>query len=285
MTSNSSGPQSVLPPLDPDTPRRVRVPHLRMAKAHGERLSMLTAYDTPTAQIFDGAGIDLLLVGDSYGDNILGHETTLPTTTDELIPVVRAVSRGARRAMVVADLPFGTYEASAELAFTTSVRMVKEGGANAVKLEGGADVVPHVKLLTQAGIPVLGHLGFTPQSENVLGGKRIQGRGDGAAEKLSADAVALQDAGAAAIVLEMVPGPVASRITEILDIPTIGIGAGPACDGQVLVWLDMAGIGDWSPSFAKRYAELGQELRTAAMQYADDVRAGTFPAEEHTFDS
>lgn len=282
MTSQT--PESALPPINVDPPRRVRVHHLRAAKERGERLSMLTAYDTPTAQIFDTAGIDMLLVGDSYADNILGLDSTLPVTLDQLLPVVRAVSRGAKRAMVVADLPFGTYEFSPELAFTNAVRVLKEGQAHAVKIEGGAELVPHVKALTQAGIPVVGHLGFTPQSENVLGGKRIQGRGDGATEKLCEDAVALQDAGAVAVVLEMVPGPAAAQVTEILQVPTIGIGAGPACDGQVLVWLDLAGMGDWSPRFAKRYLEMGRELHDAAADYAQEVRSGTFPAAEHTFD-
>lgn len=284
MVSSTSSSPSALPAVGVDPPRRVRVHHLRAAKERGERLSMLTAYDTPTARIFDDAGIDMLLVGDSYGDNILGHDTTIPTTMSELLPVVRAVARGAKRAMVVADLPFGTYEASPQLAFTNGVRMLKEGHAQAVKLEGGAELVPHVELLTRTGVPVVGHLGFTPQSENVLGGKRIQGRGDGAVEKLCEDAVALQDAGAIAIVLEMVPGPAAAQVSEVLAIPTIGIGAGPSCDGQVLVWLDMAGMGDWSPSFAKRYAELGQALHQAASEYAADVRAGTFPAERHTYE-
>lgn len=280
MATNDSG--SALPPVDP--PRRVRVHHLRQAKERGERITMLTAYDTPTAQIFDAAGIDMLLVGDSYGDNMLGLESTIPVTVDQLIPVVRAVSRGTKRAMVVADLPFGTYELSPELAFENAVRMLKEGHAHAVKTEGGSEVADHVRVLTQAGIPVVGHIGFTPQSENLLGGKRIQGRGDGAAERLSAEAKALQDAGAIAVVLEMVPGPVAAQVTEVLDVPTIGIGAGPACDGQVLVWLDLAGMGDWSPSFAKRYLEMGKALKEAAATYADEVRAGTFPAQEHTFD-
>lgn len=274
---------SALPPLDP--PRRVRVHHLKDAKARGERISMLTAYDTPTAKIFDTAGIDMLLVGDSYGDNMLGLESTLPVTMDELVTVVRAVARGTKRAMVVADLPFGTYELSPELAFTNAVRMMKEGQAHAVKIEGGTEITPHVQTLTEAGIPVVGHLGFTPQSENMLGGKRIQGREDGAAAKLCEDAVALQAAGAVSIVLEMVPGPVAAQVTEVLEIPTIGIGAGPACDGQVLVWLDLAGMGEWSPSFAKRYLEMGQALKDAADQYAQEVRSGTFPGPEHTFDT
>lgn len=282
MTTQS--PDSALPPVDMANPRRVRVHHLREAKERGERLTMLTAYDTPTAMIFDAAGIDMLLVGDSYADNMLGMESTLPVTVDELIPVVRAVTRGAKRAMVVADLPFGAYELSAELAFENAVRIMKEGRAHAIKIEGGVEIIPQVKALTQAGIPVMGHIGFTPQSENLLGGKRIQGRGDGAVDKMCEDAVALQDAGAIAIVLEMVPGPAAARVTEILHVPTIGIGAGPACDGQVLVWLDLAGMGDWSPSFAKRYVEMGNLLQGAAEQYASEVRSGTFPSEDHTFD-
>ncbi len=264
-------------------PRRVRVHHLRQAKERGERLTMLTAYDYPTARIFDEAGIDLLLVGDSIGNTMHGQATTIPVTVDELVPAVRAVSVAAQRALVVADLPFGSYEASPEQAFATAVRMLKEGGAHAVKFEGGARVAAQVRMLTEAGIPVVGHLGFTPQSENLLGGKRVQGRGDEAAERLSADAVALQDAGAVAVVLEMVPAPLAARVTEVLQIPTIGIGAGAQCDGQVLVWLDMAGMGDWSPRFAKQFAQVGRALGDAARAYAEEVRAGTFPDEAHSF--
>lgn len=264
-------------------PRRVRVHHLRQAKEEGRRITMLTAYDTPTARIFDSAGIDVLLVGDSLGDNVLGHESTLPVTLEEMIPHIRAVARGTQRALVVADLPFGTYEASPQQALATSVRLMKETGVHAVKLEGGQRVADHVRLITQSGIPVMGHLGFTPQSEHQLGGKRVQGRGDQAAERLSEDAVALQEAGAFSVVLEMVPAPVAARVTEVLHIPTIGIGAGPDCDGQVLVWFDMAGMTDWSPRFAKRYAELGTHLADAARVYAEEVRSGAFPAAEHSF--
>lgn len=275
--------RTALPPVDAERPRRVRVHHLRAAKAAGERITMLTAYDVPTARIFDAAGIDMLLVGDSIGDNMLGHDSTIPVTTDELVPAVRAVSRGSRRAMVVADLPFGSYEASPAQAMATAVRMLKEGGAHAVKLEGGARVAEHVRLLSDSGIPVVGHLGFTPQSENMLGGKRVQGRGAEALDRLHADAKALQDAGAVALVLEMVPAPVASELSRDLQIPTIGIGAGGGCDGQVLVWLDMAGMGDWSPRFARRFAELGDALGDAARSYADAVRTGEFPAAEHTY--
>jgi 3-methyl-2-oxobutanoate hydroxymethyltransferase len=268
---------------DAARPRRFRVHHLRQAKERGERLTMLTAYDFPTARIFDEAGIDMLLIGDSIGNTMHGQDTTIPVTVDELIPAVRAVSAAARRALVVADLPFGSYEASAEQAFATAVRMLKEGGAHAVKFEGGRRVAAQVRMLTDAGIPVVGHLGFTPQSENLLGGKRVQGRGDEAAERLSADAVALQDAGAVAVVLEMVPAPLAARVTEVLQIPTIGIGAGAACDGQVLVWLDMAGMGDWSPRFAKQFGAVGRALGDAARAYAEEVRSGTFPDAAHSF--
>lgn len=265
-------------------PRRVRVHHLREAKEHGRRLTMLTAYDLPTARIFDDAGVDMLLVGDSMADNMLGHENTLPVTLEEMIPAARAVARGARRALVVADLPFGTYEASPEQAHASAVRMMKEAGVHAVKIEGGRRITDQVRLLTQSGIPVVGHLGFTPQSENVLGGKRIQGRGD-AAEQLKSDALALQEAGAIAVVLEMVPAPVARDVTEILHVPTIGIGAGPDCDGQVLVWLDMAGMGDWSPRFAKQFGQVGAALSQAAKDYVAEVTGGTFPGPEHTYTS
>ncbi|WP_102508358.1 3-methyl-2-oxobutanoate hydroxymethyltransferase [Sanguibacter massiliensis] len=265
-------------------PRRVRVHHLREAKDDGRRLTMLTAYDLPTARIFDDAGVDMLLVGDSMADNMLGHENTLPVTLEEMIPAARAVARGARRALVVADLPFGTYEASPEQAHASAVRMMKEAGVHAVKIEGGRRITDQVRLLTQSGIPVVGHLGFTPQSENVLGGKRIQGRGD-AAEQLKSDALALQEAGAIAVVLEMVPAPVARDVTEILHVPTIGIGAGPDCDGQVLVWLDMAGMDDWSPRFAKQFGQVGAALSQAAKDYVAEVTGGTFPGPEHTYTS
>lgn len=268
----------------PPAPRRVRIHHLLDAKARGERITMLTAYDFATARIFDEAGIDVLLVGDSLGDNVLGYDTTIPVTVDEMVLHTRSVARATKRALVVADLPFGSYEASPQDAFAAASRMLKEGGANAVKFEGGRRVAEQVRVLTAAGIPVMGHLGFTPQSENALGGRRVQGRADGAAETLCEDAVALQEAGAFAVVLEMVPRPVAAQVTEVLRIPTIGIGAGPECDGQVLVWLDMAGVGDWSPRFAKRWAELGSALGEAARSYADEVRGGTYPGPEHSFD-
>ncbi|NTW38680.1 MAG: 3-methyl-2-oxobutanoate hydroxymethyltransferase [Cellulomonadaceae bacterium] len=265
-------------------PKRVRVHHLREAKERGERITMLTAYDAPTAQIFDEVGTDVLLVGDSLADNFYGMGSTIPVTVDQMIIHTRAVAGATHHALVVADLPFGSYEASPQIAHATAVRMLKEAGAHAVKFEGGRRVAEHVRLLVSTGIPVMGHLGFTPQSENALGGKRVQGRGEEAAERLCADALALQDAGAFAVVLEMVPAPLAARVTEILAIPTIGIGAGPHCDGQVLVWPDMAGLSDWSPRFAKRFGQLRTQLADAASAYNAEVRSGTFPAQEHSFD-
>ncbi len=266
-------------------PQRVRVHHLREAKERHEPLTMLTAYDAVCARIFDEAGIDILLVGDSIGDNMLAHPNTIPVTVDEMIPAVRAVARTAKRALVVADLPFGSYEASPAQCLATSVRMLKEGYAHAVKFEGGAHLAGHIELCTRSGIPVVAHLGFTPQAENLLGGKRVQGRGTAAAEKLVKDAKALQDAGAVAVVLEMVPAPLAARATEILAIPTIGIGAGPDVDGQVLVWTDMAGMGSWSPRFARQFGAVGQELFAATRRYATAVRERQFPGPEHTYQS
>ncbi|WP_285882577.1 3-methyl-2-oxobutanoate hydroxymethyltransferase [Georgenia satyanarayanai] len=264
-------------------PKRVRVHHLAQMKERGEPITMLTAYDAVTGRIFDEAGIDMLLVGDSIGNTMLGLHGTIPVTLDEMIPAARAVTGAAHRAMVVADLPFGSYEASPQHAFASAVRMLKEGGVHAVKLEGGERIAEHVRLLSRSGIPVVGHLGFTPQSENSLGGARVQGRGDEAAERLVQDAVALQEAGAVAVVLEMVPAPVAERATEVLHIPTIGIGAGPGCDGQVLVWTDMAGMTAWAPRFARKFGDVGAALYTATRTYAGAVRERTFPGPEHTF--
>lgn len=263
--------------------KKVRIHHFREMKSRGEKITMLTAYDLPTARLLDAAGVDVLLVGDSLGDNILGHGNTAAVTLDEMIPFVRAVTRGAHHAFVVADLPFGTYEVSPEQAVASSIRLVKEGGAHAVKFEGGRRVAAQAKAVVDAGIPFVGHLGFTPQSENAIGGRRVQGRADGAYEQLLADAVALQDAGACLIVFEMVVEPIATKLTKALDVPTIGIGAGPHTDGQVLVWLDMAGMGEWSPSFAKRYGEVGAAIQSAAQAYVADVRGGTFPDPEHYF--
>ena len=264
--------------------RRVRIPHLQAMKSEGRRWAMLTAYDMYSAQIFDEAGIPVLLVGDSAGNNVYGYETTVPVTLDEMIPLVRAVSGAARRAMVVADMPFGSYGGSPQQGFDSAVRLRKEGLAHAVKLEGGLAMVPTVKLLTDAGIPVMAHVGFTPQSEHQLGGYRVQGRGD-AADVLVDEARALESAGAFAVVLEMVPAPVAARVTEVLSIPTVGIGAGPGTDAQVLVWSDFAGLRSGrAPRFVKKYADLRTTLLDAARAYSADVESGDFPAAEHSFD-
>lgn len=263
--------------------RKVRVHHLRELKERGEPWPMLTAYDMYTAQLFDEAGIPVLLVGDSAANNVFGYDTSLPVTVDELLPLVRGVTRSVHRALVVADLPFGSYQLSPEQALATSVRFMKEGRAHAVKLEGGRRFAPHVEALTTAGVPVMGHIGFTPQSEHNLGGYRVQGRGE-AGEALLADALALQEAGAFAVVMEMVPAEAAKRITAELHIPTVGIGAGPDCDAQVLVWQDMAGLRRGkAPRFVKRYADLAGVLSGAASAFADEVRRGEFPATEHTF--
>ena len=266
-----------------DAPKRVRVHHLQAAKRNGERLVMLTAYDAVTARIFDEAGVDMLLIGDSIGNTMHGYATTLPVTLDEIVVAARAVAGAAQHAFVVADLPFGSYESGPEQALATAVRVMKETGVAAVKLEGGRRVVPQIRALTDAGIPVVGHLGYTPQSENLLGGPRVQGRGDEAAARLREDALAISEAGVVALVLEMVPAPVAAAVTEVVPVPTIGIGAGAGCDGQVLVWVDMAGMTAWSPRFAKRFGEIGAALSAAARAYADEVRAGTFPDEAHQF--
>jgi 3-methyl-2-oxobutanoate hydroxymethyltransferase len=263
--------------------KRIRIHHLRGMKERGERFAMLTAYEQFAAEIFDEAGIPLLLVGDSAANNVFGYETTLPVTVDELLPLVRAVARSARRALVIADLPFGAYQSSPVQALDTSVRFMKEGGAHAVKLEGGLHVVPHVEAIVQAGIPVMAHIGFTPQSEHGLGGYRVQGRGD-SGDDLVKHALALEEAGAFAVVLEMVPSEVAARVTEELAIPTIGIGAGPHCDGQVLVWQDMAGLRKGPmPRFVKQYADLRTALSGAARAFSDDVVAGTYPTEEQSY--
>ena len=263
--------------------RRIRVPHLQQMKERGEKWVMLTAYDMYTAEIFDEAGIPALLVGDSAGNNVYGFETTVPVTVEGAAYSVSAKS--LKRAMVVGDLPFGSYQASPQQALATATRFMKEGLAHAVKLEGGKAMVPEVELLVRAGIPVMGHIGFTPQSEHVLGGYKVQGRGEGA-DKLLEDALALEAAGCFAVVMEMVPAPAAARVTEALRIPTIGIGAGPDCDAQVLVWQDMAGLrGGRAPRFVKKYADLRTDLRGAAEAYAADVAAGTFPAPEHSFEA
>jgi 3-methyl-2-oxobutanoate hydroxymethyltransferase len=263
---------------------RVRVHHLQQAKERGEKWAMLTAYDVNTAAVFEEAGIPVLLVGDSAGNVVLGHTSTVPVTVEDILMLTRAVVRGTKRTLVVADMPFGSYESGPEQALATAVRLMKEGGAQAVKLEGGVRVAAQIRLITEAGIPVMAHVGFTPQSEHGLGGYRVQGRGAGA-EQLLADARAVQEAGAFAVVLEMVPADVAAQVTKELAIPTIGIGAGVDCDAQVLVWPDMAGLtAGRVPRFVKRYADLRGELLRAAREYADDVRTGSFPGPEHSFE-
>ncbi|WP_275669604.1 MULTISPECIES: 3-methyl-2-oxobutanoate hydroxymethyltransferase [Actinomyces] len=262
----------------------MRVHHLLSAKERGEKLTMLTAYDAVTARILDAAGTDMLLVGDSLGNVMLGYDSTMPVTLDEIAVATRSVARATERALVVADLPFGTYEAGPEQALASAVRLMRVG-ANAVKLEGGRPRAATVRALSDAGIPVVGHLGFTPQSVNKLGGFRVQGRGQEAQEALLADAVALADAGVIGMVLEMVPEPVAARITQTVPVPTIGIGAGVHCDGQVLVWTDMAGMTAWKPRFARQFGQVGQALQQAAQDYNTAVRDASFPGPAESFEA
>jgi 3-methyl-2-oxobutanoate hydroxymethyltransferase len=261
------------------THRRITILDLAAAKKRGEKWAMLTAYESLTAEIFDEAGIPVLLVGDSAGNNFLGEENTIPVTVDELIPLTRAVVRGSKRALVVADLPFGSYESSPELALATSIRFFKEAGAMAVKLEGAQ--IESVKKLVASGIPVMGHVGLTPQSMHQLGGYRVQGRSDG--DVIVEAAKALEKAGAFAIVLELVPAELAKRITEELSIPTIGIGAGINCDAQVLVWTDLMGLTKKAPKLAKAYRDLRSEISSATKEFADDVRSGAFPTADQSF--
>ncbi len=262
---------------------KVRTHHLQQWKTEGHKWSMLTAYDYSTARAFDDAGIPVLLVGDSAANVVYGYDTTVQVSIDELIPLVRGVVKGAPHALVVADLPFGSYESGPMQALATATRFMKETGVHAVKLEGGERVAEQIAMLTQAGIPVIAHIGFTPQSVNGLGGFRVQGRGD-AAEQTIHDAIAVAEAGAVAVVLEMVPAELATQITGKLTIPTVGIGAGPNCDAQVLVWQDMAGMTTGKTAkFVKRFGDVGGELRRAAEQYSSEVASGSFPAEEHSF--
>ena len=264
--------------------RRITIIDLQAATDRGERWSMLTSYDTLTAGVFEQAGVRALLVGDTSAEMVLGFQTTVPMTMDRLIPMVQAVVRGTRTALVVADLPFGSYEAGPEVALQNAVRHLKEGRAQAVKLEGGHRVLPQVRAMTAAGIPVMGHLGLTPQSVNTLGGvRRVQGRG-AAGDQLLADAHALQDAGAFAVVLESVPADLGRRVSAALRIPTVGIGAGPYCDAQILVWQDMAGLTSGRlPRFVKRYASLHETLLDATRRFTDDVSGGRYPDAEHSY--
>jgi 3-methyl-2-oxobutanoate hydroxymethyltransferase len=263
--------------------RRVTVNDLARAKEQGEHWPMITCYDALTAGVFDSAGIPVMLVGDSAANVVYGYDTTIPVTVDELIPLVRAVTRGSQRAMVVADLPFGSYQSSPAQALETAARFMKEAGAHAVKIEGGARVLSQVEALTAAGVPVMAHLGLTPQSVNTMGGYRVQGRGE-AGQTLLQDAKALQNAGAFAVVLELVPADLADMVTRSLAIPTIGIGAGATTDAQVLVWQDMAGLTPGKPpKFVKQYADMRSVLTNAVTQWADEVSSGTYPGPEHEY--
>lgn len=263
--------------------RRVTMRDLAEASRRGERWPMITAYDAMTAAIFDDAGVPALLVGDSAAMVVFGHDSTLPVTVDELLPLVKAVVRGSRRSLVIADLPFGSYQASPAQALETAAAFMKEGGAQSVKLEGGASVLPQVEALASAGVPVIGHLGLTPQSVNLFGGYRVQGRGE-SGDLLMRDAKALEASGAAAVVLEVVPADLAARVTEILSIPTIGIGAGPGTNAQVIVWQDLVGLGSGpAPRFVKRYADMRTVLGDAVRAWSDDVTSGAYPADEHSY--
>jgi 3-methyl-2-oxobutanoate hydroxymethyltransferase len=265
-------------------PDKLSLPRLLEMKRRGEKIAMLTAYDAPSARLADEAGLDLILVGDSAAMVVLGHESTLPVTLDEMLMMTRAVSRATRRALVVGDLPFGAYQESDERAVASAVAMVKEGGAEIVKLEGSDRRLSRVRAIVDAGIPVMGHIGLTPQSATMLGGYTPQGRTASQARRLYDAALALEAAGCSALVLEAVPAPVASHITTALAVPTIGIGAGAGCDGQVLVWHDLLGLTrDPVPRFVKRYANLTAEIGRALAAYASDVRAGAYPEDGHTY--
>lgn len=265
---------------------RVTTLTLAEMKARGEKMTMLTAYDYPTAYLLDEAGIDMLLVGDSVGDNVLGYANTLPVTMDEMIHHTKAVARGTQRAMVVGDMPFLSYQVSLPEAVLNAGRFLKEGGAQVVKLEGGSERASVVRALVETGIPVMGHLGLTPQSVHQLGGFRVQGKDEAAARRLLENALALEEAGIFALVLEAIPAALAAHVTSQLQVPTIGIGAGPECDGQVLVVHDMLGLSSRkAPKFVKQYASLGDSIKDAVRAYQADVKNGTFPGPEHCYAS
>ena len=265
-------------------PGKLSLPELAQMKRRGDRIVMITAYDAPSGRIADAAGVDLILVGDSAAMVMLGHDSTVPATMDEMIILTSAVNRGARRPLVVADLPFGSFQVSDQQALENAIRFVKEASADAVKLEGAGQSLSRVRSITGAGVPVMGHIGLTPQTATMLGGFKAQGRTAARAVQLYEDALALQEAGCFAVVLEAVPTPVAEAITRALDIPTIGIGAGASCDGQVLVWHDLLGLYDGhAPRFVKQYAELAPIIQSAVADYAREVRSGSFPAEQHTY--
>jgi len=260
---------------------RIRTQTLAQLKANGQKFAALTSYDFLTAEIFDQAGIEVILVGDS-ASNMLGYSSTVPVTVDEIISFGRAVAQAAKHSLVVVDMPFGSYESSVELAVATATRIMKETGAAAVKLEGGKARVNQIAAIVEAGIPVMGHVGFTPQAVHALGGYKVQGRGE-EAKRVLEDVKAVESAGAFAVVIEMVPANLAEEISNTCAIPTIGIGAGSATDGQILVWTDFAGLGEKIPKFAKSYLQLRGELLNAARSYKADIVAGTFPAKEHEF--
>jgi 3-methyl-2-oxobutanoate hydroxymethyltransferase len=266
------------------TAGKVPLPELLELKRRGEKIVMVTAYDAPSGRLADAAGVDMILVGDSSGMVVHGRESTVPVTLEEILLMTQWVTRGAKRPIVVADLPFGTYEASDEQAVGNAIRLVKEGGADAVKLERGGTTVARAKAIVDAGIAVMGHVGLTPQTATVLGGFKAQGRTADRAQQLVADALALQEAGCFAVVLEAVPSAVARAATRALAVPTIGIGAGGDTDGQVLVWHDMLGYYEGhAPRFVKRYADLGDTIVAALGRYAEEVRSGAFPEEQHTY--
>ena len=268
----------------PDEAGKLPLTELAEMKRRGDRIVMVTAYDYPTGRLADAAGVDIVLVGDSAAMTVLGHDTTVPATMEEMVMLTRAAARGARRPLVVADMPFGSFQVSDEDALRNAVRFVKEAGADSVKLEGAGPTVSRVTALVGAGIPVMGHLGLTPQSATMLGGFRAQGRSADKARQLLEDARLLERAGCFSIVLEAVPAPVAARITEALAVPTIGIGSGADCDGQVLVLHDLLGLYEGrSPRFVKRYAEVGEAVKDALERYTSDVRSGAFPGDEHTY--
>lgn len=265
---------------------RLRITDLKKKKGEGEKITLLTAYDYPIAKILDEAGIDAMLVGDSVGMVFSGYENTLPVTVEEMIYHTRAVVRARKRALVVTDMPFMSYQSSSTEALQNAGRLLKEGGADAVKLEGGRAIAKRIGKLVSVGIPVMGHIGLTPQSIHQMGGYKVQGRTEGARKRLLEDAKAVEEAGAFSLVLEGIPSDLAAEVTDALSIPTIGIGAGRACDGQVLVIHDLAGLsGDFQPTFVKRYCEAGQVISEGVRRYIEEVRQGLFPAEEHTYRS
>ena len=265
-------------------PGKLTLTDLSAMKEHGEKIVMVTAYDAPGARLAEEAGIDILLVGDTAAMVVLGHESTVPVTMDEMLFLTRTVARTVERPLVVGDMPFGSFNVSDDEAVRNAIRFVKEGGADVVKLEGAGPSLSRATAMVAAGIPVMGHVGLTPQSETMLGGFKTQGRTASKARQLLADALSLEAAGCFAIVLEAVPAPVAARITEALTVPTIGIGAGAECDGQVLVYHDLLGLTEGrAPRFVKRYAQLAESIRTALTTYADEVRSGAYPAPEHTY--